>query len=62
MNNHQTITATREGIYATIVKTTEQGSRHTLQIVVSEYEAGNCPQHLTELDVALLQSLGVKKG
>jgi hypothetical protein len=62
MNKHESITAKREGIFATIVKTTEQGSKHTLQIVIPEYEVGNCPQYLTPLDIALLESLGIKRG
>ena len=55
------ITATRATNYAYIVRTTSEGSSYSMQIVISEYQAGTCPQPLTPLDIALLNELGIKK-
>jgi hypothetical protein len=53
------IIATRDGNHAVIIKSPKKGGREILQVVISEYEAGKCPQKLSELDVHCLSSIGV---
>lgn len=57
--DYKKIIATRDGNYASIIKTHKKGGTEVLQVVISEYERGNFPQSLSDLDVDCLRSLGV---
>ncbi len=57
--DYKKIIATKDGNYATVLKTHKKGGTETLQVVISEYERGNFPQRLSDLDVHCLESLGI---
>lgn len=57
--DYKKIIATRDGNYASVIKTSKKGGTEVLQVVISEYESGKCPQSLSALDVDCLKSLGV---
>ncbi len=57
--DYKKIIATRDGNYASVLKTHKKGGTEVLQVVISEYEGGNCPQSLSDLDVHCLESLGI---